>query len=51
MTRFRHFQKLALKAQTSENAYLSLRQDGCPKNPAHVRSKGNFSFFRVNYLD
>jgi len=44
MTRFRHFQKLALKAQTPENAYLPLRQDGYPKNPAHVRSKGNFSF-------
>jgi len=51
MTRFRHFQKLTLRAQTAENVYLPLRQDGFPKNPAHDRSKGNFSFFRMNKLN
>ena len=51
MTRFRHFQKLALRDQPPENAYLSLRQDGHTKNPADVRSKGNFSFFRTDYLE
>jgi len=51
MTRFRHFQELALRAQTAENAYLSLRQDGFPKNPAHDRSKGNFFIFQDELMN